>query len=141
MFRKFIAAFVTILFAASIHTTALATDEPELNLKSVEVIKATGYGTAPSNWDQRDSFAKTFARQAARIDALRNIAEMLSGVTLEEDNQNSHIITTRISHDSKVFKLLEKHARVIDLKFRFNDEGKLTCDVVMELVVPADWKN
>ncbi|MBR1646568.1 MAG: hypothetical protein IJ685_07300 [Selenomonadaceae bacterium] len=148
MFRKFIAAFMTILFAASIHTTAFAEDEPKLNVKPGEVIKATGEGHPPKNWNPNNSFAKTFARQAARMDALRILAEMIGGakvtaesVIVNDKRERDHVEGTLI-HDSKVFKLLEKNARQVgDVKFYFNDKGKLTCEVTMELVVPPDWKN
>ena len=128
MIRKFIAAFVIIFFAAS--TTVFAADEPK-------VIQMTGDGQAPSNWDQRDSFAKTFARQAARMDALVKLAEYIGGIYVHSDDSK---ITTRISHDNKTFELLTKHARQVgDAKFSFGDDGILYCEVTMEVVVPADW--
>lgn len=77
MIRKFIAAFVIIFFAAT--TTAFAADES----KPGEVIQVKGVGQAPTNWNQRDSFAKTFARQAARMDALRNLVEKIRGVNVQ----------------------------------------------------------
>lgn len=136
MIRKLVAAFVTILFAASIHATALA-------FEPGDVFRETGVGQAPSNWDQRDSFSKTFSRQAARMDALRKLAEIVGGVHVEAD---STIVEFDIAHDwvkstlsqnDKVFKLLEKNARVVDVKFL--DNGK--CQVTMELTIPADWTN
>lgn len=141
MIRKFIAAFVIIFFAAS--TTAFAADEPK-------VIQMTGDGQAPSNWDQRDSFAKTFARQAARMDALRKLAENIGIINVQTKtsvDKDTHLLTedtvkTELMHDSKVFKLLEKNARKVgDAKFYFGDDGILYCEVTMEVVVPADWKN
>lgn len=152
MIRKLVAAFVTILFAASLHATAFADngfipvdgDTKRLldgNFKAGDIIRVTGVGAAPLNWDQRDSFAKTFARQAARMDALRELTEHFQGVTftsevpLAELDLNARI-TTRISQDSKVFKLLEKNARVVEVKF--SDDG--VCEVTMEVVFPTDWK-
>ena len=145
MIRKLVAAFVTILFAASLHATAFADngfipvdgDTKRLldgNFKAGDIIRVTGVGAAPSNWDQRDSFAKTFARQAARMDALRSFVKY-------DYDESGDKVTYRISQDSKVFKLLEKNARQIGAaRFSF-DDGKLICKVDMELVVPADWTN
>ena len=131
MIRKFIAAFMIIFFSA---TTAFAAD------KSI-VLTETGIGNAPSNWNQRDSFAKTFARQAARMDALRRLAEGVNGVTVEWDDKKDYI-KTWLPHDSRGFKLLERNAHQVgDVKFYFNDEGKLTCEVIMELIIPADYFN
>ena len=131
MIRKFIAAFMIIFFSA---TTAFAADKPI-------VLTETGIGSAPSNWNQRDSFAKTFTRQAARMDALRKLAEGVNGVTVEWE-EDKDWISARIPHDSKGFKLLEKNARQIgDVKFYFDNEGKLICEVTMELIIPADYFN
>ncbi len=140
MIRKFIAAFVIIFFAAS--TTVFAADEPK-------VIQMTGVGQAPSNWDQRDSFAKTFARQAARMDALRQLAEYIGVSYIQselnvdpDENVTKDYVKSELIHDSKVFKLLEKNARQVgDAKFSFGDDGNSYCEVIMELVVPAGWKN
>ncbi|MBQ4402812.1 MAG: hypothetical protein II857_00180 [Selenomonadaceae bacterium] len=137
MIRKFIAAFVIIFFAAS--TTAFAAAET----KSGEVVhRVTGIGQAPTNWDQRDSFAKTFARQAARINALLNLVEAIDGIILETKTVGGiEIITTQIPQNSKAFKLLEKNARQVgDTKFYFYDDGSSSCEVTMEVAVPADWK-
>ena len=152
MIRKLVAAFVTILFAASLHSTALALFVDELipvdgdtsrdysktGFKAGDIIRVTGEGYPPSNWDQRDNFAKTFARQAARMDALRTLAEAIDGVHVEPNDAKDDFehIVTRISQDSKLFKLLEKNARVVDVKF-LNGGG---CEVTMELVFPTDWK-
>ena len=116
MIRKFIAAFLIIFFAAS--TTAFAADE-------TKIIRVMGNGQAPSNWDQRDSFAKTFARQTARMDALRTLAEVL------DDGKS------KLSQDSEVFKLLGKNARQVGYAKFYADA---TCEVIMEVVVPASWK-
>lgn len=144
MIRKIIAACMIIFFTAAIPATVFAASEP----KSDRVFQATGGGQAPLNWDQRDSFAKTFARQVARMDALRNLAEKISGVFVETkeitapDGTEHEIIKTRLPHDSKVFKLLKKNARQVgDAKFYFDNDGVLFCEVTMEVVVPADWKN
>ena len=74
MIRKFIAAFALIFFVTT--STAFAAEEPK-------IIQATGYGQPPSNWDAQDSFSKTFARQVARMDALRLLAEEISSIHVE----------------------------------------------------------
>ena len=130
MIRKFIAVFMIIFFSV---TTAFAAEEPT-------VYSATGIGNAPSNWDQRDSFAKTFARQAARMDALRQLAEVINGINVEWDDEKDYI-KSWLPHDSKGFKLLERNAHQVgDVKFYFSDKGRLVCEVTMELIVPDDWK-
>lgn len=147
MIRKLVAAFVMILFAASLHSTAFAEFIPvdgdtkrldDRNFKAGDIIRVTGMAVAPENFAPKDSYAKTFARQAAHLDALRQLVEWINGVDPKEESPNK--IVQRISQDSKAFKLLEKNARVIDVKFSNYEDGKLICEVTMEVVFPADWK-
>ena len=152
MIRKLVAAFVMILFAASLHSTAFAEFIPvdgdtkrldDGNFKAGDIIRETGYGQAPSNWDQRDSFSKTFARQAARIDALRNFVQLIAIINFfnstmrvnADDKMDSDYLKITLSQDSKTFKLIEKNARVVGVKFL--DDG--VCEVTMEIVFPTDW--
>ena len=152
MIRKFIAAFLIIFFAAS--TTAFAatingTNEFDYKdeLKAGDVIRTTGNGIFPQHWEPNNIFNKTFARQVARIDAIRQLAETLEEklnnfdlrheTKIENDNVVSDRIETKIHQDSKVFELLEKNARQVgDAKF-FEDG---VCEVTMELILPANWK-
>ena len=148
MIRKFIAAFVLMFIVSS---SAFAADEAKVIQVTAadepKVIQVTGYGIPPSNWDARDSFVKTFARQAARMDALRNLAEAIGTIHVQtkttfdpDGNLEKDIVKTELIHDSKVFKLLTKNARQVgDAKFSFGDDGSLMCEVTMEVVVPADW--
>ncbi len=144
MIRKFIAAFVLIFFAATSTVFAVTINGVSCEdfyakneLKAGDVIRSEGIGVGPQNWNNQDNFYKTFARQAARMDALRQIVEEVDGVVIEEDRKNPNIIISHISQDGKAFKLFEKNARVIDVKFL--DGGG--CAVTVECVVPADWKN
>jgi hypothetical protein len=126
-----------------ISSTAFAEDKPK-------VIRVTGTGCPPSNWNQQDNFAKTYARQAARIDALRCLAEIFSDVkhfiikshsVVEDGIVMEDVIKTELKHDSKVFKVIKKNARQIgETKFSFGDDGKLYCELEMEIILPADWK-
>ena len=130
MIRKFIAVFVLIFFAAS--TTAFATEK---EIKAGDVIQVTGVGAGPENWDKQDSFYKKFARQAARMDALRQLVEQIGGIYIEENKNNPKIITTRTSHDNKMFELITKHARQVE--GRALEKGNYS--VTMELKIPDDW--
>ena len=138
MIRKFIAAFALIFFMAS--TTAFAADETKVvtfDGVTVEypkdfsdsttmkdgVLFAYGACFGPSNWDKQDSFYKTFARQAARITALRNLAEEIGGVYVKSEskvvelNLVNSLVESTLFQNSEAFKLLEKNARVIDVNF------------------------
>ena len=134
MIRKFIAAFMMMFFVMS--STAFAAEK---ELKAGDVIRVQGVGTGPKNWDKKDSFYKTYARQAARMDALRQIAEIISEQLNElivESYRKANRVIVKISQDSRAFKIIEKNARVID-------GGELDGGgyfVTMELILPDDWK-
>ena len=140
MFRKFLAAVVLIFFVASINCPTVSAFKPG------EVYRATGTGLPPKNVDSNESFAKTYARQAARMDALHILAENMGGVRVDsttdmrEGYRIRDYIKTSIIHTSKLFKLITNHARQIgEAKFTPIDD-ELRCEVTMEIVVPADWK-
>ena len=71
------------------------------------------------------------------MDALRNLAEAIGGIVIEKDTKNPNKFTARMSHDSKMFKLLTNHAwQVGEVKF----DKDSVCEVIMEVVIPAGWK-
>ena len=82
MIRKFIAAFVLILFVSS--ATAFANTWTESSDYEKGIIRVTGIGFGPHNWDKQDSFYKTFARQVARMDALRCLVENLIDFSVDK---------------------------------------------------------
>lgn len=156
MIRKFIAAFMIIFFAAS---TALAAEEEHPSIfvsfdgvtaefkydeygypptvQEKDILFARGEALGPSNWDKRDSFYKTFARQAARMIALRNLAEKMSGIKVKSfSNLKEDIdqIRTEMIRDSKVFNLLEKNARQVGNAI-FDEEG--ICTIYMAVRIPS----
>ena len=140
MIRKFIAAFVIIFFVSS--ATAFANTWTESSDYEKGIIRVTGIGAGPHNWDKHDSFYKTFARQVARMDALRLLVENLidsradATTTIEDLRITDLKIITEVNPDDKVFKLLETNARQVG-KARFEDG---VCEVDMELILPSDWK-
>lgn len=130
MIRKFIAAFALMFFVIS-STAFAAEDETKIitfdgvtveypkdfyyGLPATKdgVIFAHGVATGPMNWDKQDSFYKTFARQAARLDSLRSLAEEIGGVIVKRDQTNANNLSMQVSHDSKAFKLLKENARQV----------------------------
>lgn len=138
MIQKFIAACVLILFVSS--ATAFADTWEASSDFEKGIIRVTGEGVGPHNWDKQDSFYKTFARQAARMDALVKLAETIGGVCVSTEENEITInskITTEVNPDDKVFKLIETNARQVG-KARFLEDG--SCEVDMELILPDDWK-
>lgn len=129
MIRKFIAVFALMFFVMSSSVLA-AEDETRIITfdgvtveypfpdNSSTIIKdgvlfAHGVATGPMNWDKQDSFYKTFARQAARLDSLRSLAEEIGGVIVKRDQTNANNLSMQVSHDSKAFKLLKENARQV----------------------------
>ena len=136
MIRKFIAACVLILFVSS--ATAFANTWTESSDYEKGIIRVTGIGAGPHNWDKQDSFYKTFARQVARMEALRQLVEILidskadATTTIEDLMITDLKIIMELNPDDKV----ETNARQVG-KARFEDG---VCEVDMELILPSDWK-
>ena len=157
MFRKFIAALVLVFFVMESTTFAAtingvkATDYLDNHeLKAGDVISVTGIGLPPKNFDPNDSFAKTFARQVARMNALRELVETLESAVNRLDIRSTAVIenvvvkhdeiVSRISQDSKTFELLEKNTGQVGAA-RFLDYGNdISCEVDMEIILPSNWK-
>lgn len=145
MIRKFIAAFALMFFVIS--STAFAADKPELKFTPGEVYKATGeVYMGEANSYGSNIFDKTYARQIARMFALRYLAERICLVHIDlkeitdPGGEKHEIITSWFEHDSKAFKLITSHTRQVgEAKFTPIDGG-FYCEVTMELIVPADWK-
>ena len=137
MIRKFIVACVLILFVSS--ATAFANTWESSDYEK-GIIRVTGVGAGPHNCDKQDSFYKTFARQVARMDALRCLVENLIAFSVDKSTTvgdlGIDLIRTAINPDDNVFKFLETNARQVG-KARFEDG---VCEVDMELILPTDWK-
>ena len=139
MIRKFIAACVLILFVSSATAFANAWESSDYEKG---IIRVTGEGVGPHNWDKQDSFYKTFARQVARMEALRQLVEILiapkadATTTIEDLMITDLKIIMELNPDDKVFKIIETNARQVG-KARFEDG---VCEVDMELILPSDWK-
>lgn len=125
MIRKFIAAFALIFFMAS--TTAFANASIDWERG---IIRATGMGIGPVAWDKKDSFYRTYARQAAQLDALRNIAELFQGFhvtptsTVRDLALENDVLETALTADVNPL-------RPMKISNKFFSDG--TCEVVMEV--------
>ena len=114
-----------------------------IKIKPGSVIRVTGSGIGPTNLDKQDSFYKTYARQAARMDALRNLSETITGIEISSESTFSDQVLgewklkTKVVHDQKSFKLIKESARQVG-ETKFYDNG--VCEVTVELIIPADWK-
>lgn len=111
LMKKFIAMLAVAAFILS--TTTTTTFASDIDWKN-NVIRATGVGMAPQsawrfNW-------KSYARRAARLDALRNFAEASYGVTIETSVPITDIIlmdTDKIISKVSVGKEIADNARTI----------------------------
>ena len=138
MFRKFIVVFAMSFFIISSSVFAVAPGD---------VIQAKGvvYLNEENSYSSK-IFNKTYARQIARISALRFLAEKLgigyveSYSEVKEERVVKDYVKTYLIHDKKAFKLLTRHTRQVgEAKFTPIDGG-FKCEVTMKLIVPTDWK-
>ena len=122
MIRKFIAAFVIIFFAAS--TTAFAAEKIKEGLdwdKGLYIVEGNALG--PFILDNRERFYKNLARQGARLDALRMLADFVGSYGKGEEK--GEIIMRNISADKLKFQIIEKGAKQIGDAV-FSDDGICT---------------
>ncbi|MBR1398161.1 MAG: hypothetical protein IJ563_11615 [Selenomonadaceae bacterium] len=124
MIKKLAAMFTTLIMCLSIlSATAFAADNNDNNY-----IEVTGYGFGPKNANVRSSFYKTYARQAARLDALRRILEAMQDVHLPSETTVVDMMLS--SNDAIVTRLsgVVVNAKQVG-KAKFNEDG--SCAVTM----------
>ena len=133
--RKFIGAFVLsicLVMSSSAIGFAASYGGVDEALLSKGIIRATGWGLGPKDTDIKSSFYKTYARQAAKLDALRQLAEICYGVTVNIENPSNgssknEVVKTRVPHEN-ILLIAEKARQVGEAKFF--QAG--TCEVAME---------
>ena len=128
MIRKFIAAFVLALFMSS---TAFA--DAVIDWKD-NVIRVTGNALGPPHLDKRDSFYKNLARQGARLDAFRNIAELISSMTKTAAYFSDDYLSDDVIKTSMDFEFIPGQVRQTAIKFE--EDG--VCTVTLEIDILGD---
>ena len=102
------------------------------------VIFASGVGSGPKGATRNGSFYKSFARQAARFDALRRLAELANGVqveaTVDRDEAGNPIwetetVITSLETNEKIMEILSKSSLLGEAKFF--DDG--VCVLIMKM--------
>ena len=109
--------FLALMFAALLMMSATT---------SAKTIQATGYGMGPDGSDPKSSFYKTYARQAARLDAMRKLAEDISGINVNSDPEDETVIIS--SSSSRILKT-KKVRQVGEAKFDENGDCEVTLEV------------
>ena len=93
------------------------------------VIRVTGVAFL-SKEKSKSSFYKSFARQVAKMDALRKLAECTPAFKVGIKDE---IITKIDVEDAKLAKYLKSAHQVGNAKFTVNEDESLTCEVLMEM--------
>lgn len=109
-----------------------------IEIKPGSVIRVIGFGIGPTNLDKQDNFYKSYARQTARMDALRNLSETISGIEINSNfsmSLDTYELKSRVIHDQKSFKLIKESARQVG-EAKFSSDG--ICEVIMEVILPND---
>ena len=126
MFKKFFAALAVMFFIFSATSTKTFAGE---------VIKVTGAGIGPIGAKSGGSFYRSFARQVAKLDAMRNLVEMIGGVTvssLEKRDPTGKIIsdttTAETTCNEKFWNKYFSKVEVVGVKFK--SDG--SCEVTMQ---------
>ena len=101
------------------------------------IVRGTGLVLGPKNVNMKSNFYKTHARQAARLDALRNIAETIFGVDVikdfekDENGLERESITTKLNHESLI-PVAKLAKQIGEAKF-YEEDG--ACELSMEVTL------
>ena len=138
MIRKFVAAFALMFLVTS---TAFANSWSDGTDWDKGIVRVKGIGAGLHNGDKQGSFYRSQAREAARLDAIRNFVEEFNGTNAKPKNHyassNHGRIKLSFSHRNRAFKLLKKSTLRVE-HVRFYEDG--SCEVDLEIILPSDWK-
>ena len=125
MFKKFFAALAVMIFIFSATPTKTFAGE-----HTGEVIEVAGIGMKPIGAKSNGSFYRSFARQVAKLDAMRNLAEQVQPVKIkvQEGLTVSDKITTDLSLNEKFWNEYFSKVEVVGVKFK--SDG--SCEVTMQ---------
>ena len=126
--KKIAALFLTAIMLSMMSPTTFAA---EIDWEK-GTIRAEGKGYGPKNADPKSSFYKTYARQAARLDALRNIYLMIKGVTIDEEAILSLLLDPEPFSEVQCYHVSFQRAWQVG-ESKFNEDG--ICEVMMALPI------
>jgi len=127
MLKKIFSALAVMIFIFSVSQ----------KISAAEVVTVTGSASGPKNAIVGSNFYKTFARQAAKIDALCQLVEVTQGVQFDskstvddEGNLKSDFVKVETKFDENFWN---KHFSKIEVtKVKFLDEG---CEVTIKAIL------
>ena len=126
--KKLAAMFVAALMVFSAASPAFA----EYTVKDgVAVVKVTGYGVIPKNSKPTSSFGKSFARQAAQIDAYRNFTEQVYDL-LRDRLLDDDVLDTALRANLDVLQ-----AKIRNSENKFDESGNCQSTMEIEFKIPT----
>lgn len=127
--KKLFALVFAALLVMSATSFAEAIQATSIGSGTLETIQETGYGIGPMGANPKSSLYKTYARQAARLDALRLLIADVGGMDVELIDDNPERTTSHVT--SKQLKQLKNIRQVGEAKF---DEDGI-CSITLEIVL------
>jgi len=127
MLKKFCSVLAAMIFIFSATTSATAAKS--------DVITVTGVAVGPSGANPNGSFYRSFARQAAKLDALCQLVELTLGVQIDSvatQDEDGKIISDKVqsktTFDEKFWSKHFSKIEIVNVKF-LSDGG---CEVTMK---------
>ena len=134
---KFFILILTLLIFTPSLTTA-ATNHKVSDDQDIVHLTATGMGMGPANRSEKSSMYRTYARQAAKLDALRVLAEQVGGISVESYTEITELDVTADMVTSKINRgittLVAQYARMTSEKVLPGGGYEVT----MEMKVPKN---
>ena len=136
MFTKKIAAMLVaavMIFSAA--TPAFAEDSVKyIERDGKTYVQVSGLGTGAKGANSHGNFSKRFAMQAAKMDALRQLAEIIQGVEtdpkIQEDQPLESVDEITVRLDALP---LANVRQIYPVEFEEIDGGILCCKITMEI--------
>ena len=132
MLKKFFAALAVMIFIFSATPTKTFATE-----FAGQIITATGVSEFPKSVNKNSSFYRSFARQAAKFDALSQIVEQVNFVqldveqTFDKDGKLvSEKLTTNSNCDEKFWVKYFSKIEIVDVKFKDS-----SCEMTLKAIL------
>lgn len=120
---------MTVFILSTTATTTFAADDDG------GYVEAKGWGMGPKNRNPKSSFYKLYARQAARLDALRKIYEMLVDVQIDRDTSVNSVMSDIVIEKMIIKEIATK--QVEKPNFYMDSNNQLICEEVLRVSI---WK-
>ena len=108
--------------------------------RPIEIVRAVGHGTVKTDAGYTETQMKLFAQRASRVDAYRNLSEIVYGIHISGTATVSDMILKNDTVQSYVSGYL-KGAREISSEKLSMENGAVTYETILEMPIDQSFLN